>query len=204
MSSAVETLTAAVRAQILDGTLAGGERLREQALAEAHEAARHTVRAALRRLEGEGLVRLAPNAGARVASLQPAEIADLAVTRRLLEVGAVRLALERCGGRLPPSVHDSVGRFAALCRSGPAWGAVVLAHSRLHEALVAAAGSPRLARAHAALSSELALFLVQGRPHFALDALADDHLALVASIERDGPDALEAHLAASAAALLPR
>jgi DNA-binding GntR family transcriptional regulator len=202
VSSAVDALTARLRAGILDGTLGGGERLREQALADTHDAARHTVRAALRQLAAEGLVHLAPNAGARVVSLEPAEIADLHATRRLLEVGAVRLALERRGGRLPPAAHAAAERFAVLCRSGPSWDAVVLAHAGLHEALVAAAGSPRLTRAHAALSNELALFLVQGRLHFAAEALAADHLALLAAIERDGPGALEAHLDASAAALL--
>lgn len=234
-SSAAEVLAAALRGAILDGALAGGERLREQALAGEHDVARHTVRAALRLLEGEGLVVIAPNAGARVAALDPAGIADLSLTRTLLEVGAVRLALAR--GPLPPSVHAAAARFAAVCRgegadvgphaphrpSGPAgddadgaalgppqparepsWGAVVLEHARFHEALVAAAGSPRLTRAHAALSSELALFLVQGRPHYALASLAEDHLGLVTALERTGPGALEEHLAASAAALLGR
>lgn len=203
MSGAVTALAGALRARILDGALVGGERLREQALADEHDAARHTVRAALRQLEAEGLVRIAANAGARVTALAPAEIADLARTRTLLEVGAVRLALEGRDG-LPPAVHEAAERFAILCRSrtAPAWGAVVLEHARLHEALVAAAGSPRLSRAHAALSTELALFLVQGRPHFSLPALAADHLALVAALEREGPPALEAHLVASAAALL--
>lgn len=202
--TAAEKLATTLRAEILDGGRVGGERLREQALADDHEVARHTVRAALRRLEAEGLVRIRLNAGARVAGLDRAEIADLAATRTLLEVGAVRLALARGGGRLPPVTHAAAADFARLCRDAPPppWGAVVLAHAALHEALVAAAGSPRLARAHAALSSELALFLVQGRPHFTLEALAADHLALVAALEADGPSALEAHLAASAAALL--
>lgn len=79
---------------------------------------------------------------------------------------------------------------------------MVLGHSALHEALVRAAGSPRLSRADAALSAELALFLVQGRRHHGLPKLAADHLALVGAIERDGPGALEAHLRASAAAFL--
>lgn len=200
--SAVAALAEALRSEILDGVHAGGERLREQALADAHDAARHTVRAALRRLEAEGLVQIAPNAGARVARLEPADVADLSAARTLLEVGAVRLALERNDGQLPKTTHETAKRFAVLCRSGPRWGTVVVAHGRLHEALVAAAGSERLTRAHAALSNELALFLVQGRSSFALEMLATDHLALLAAIERNGPDALEAHLAASAAALL--
>ncbi len=213
-ASAAATLAKALRARVLDGELAGGERLREQALADAHDVARHTVRAALRQLEAEGLVRIAPNAGARVASLAPTDIADLSATRTLLEVGAVRLALARHGGRLGPEAHAAAARFAAVCRAhgerangepqgrSPRWGVVVLAHARFHEALVAAAGSPRLTRAHAALSNELALFLAQGRPHFSPAALAREHVALVAALEREGPAALEAHLAASASALL--
>lgn len=201
---AADALAATLRAAILDGAPAAGERLREQALADDYDVARHTVRAALRRLEAEGLVRITPNAGARVAGLVQAQIADLATTRTLLEVGAVRLALARGRGRLPPEVHAAAARFATLCRSvvSPTWGAVVLGHAALHEALVAAAGSPRLAQAHATLSTELALFLVQGRPHHTVEELAADHLALVAALEAEGPSALEAHLAASAAALL--
>jgi hypothetical protein len=74
----------------------------------------------------------------------------------------------------------------------------VAEHDLLHRALVGAAGSGRIARAHASLSAELQLFLVQGRPAFPLEELAADHLALVAGLEREGLPALERHLAASA------
>jgi hypothetical protein len=113
----------------------------------------------------------------------------------------VRLALARHGGRLPREVHRRAEAFAALCRERPepAWSAVVGEHDLLHRALVDAAQSPRISRAHAGLSAELQLFLVQGRPAFGLEELAADHLALVTGIEREGLDALERHLAASAA-----
>lgn len=201
---AAATLADALRARILDGALPGGERLREQALAGAYDVARHTVRAALRALEGEGLVRIEPNRGAAVTRLTPADIADLHAARTVVEVGAVRLALERRGGRLTAAAHAAAAAFAARCRSDPAptWSSVVLAHNQLHAALVAAAGSPRLTRAHGALSAELALFLVHGRPHFSLDSLAAGHLALLTEIEDRGARALEAHLRASATALL--
>lgn len=203
---AAEALAAMLRARILDGALPGGMRLREQALATEHDVARHTLRAALRSLQSDGLVRIEPNRGAAVTLLAPEDIADLQTARALVEMGAVDLALAHHGGRLPAGVHAAATALAECCRSIPApgWRAVVLAHNALHEALVAAAGSARLSRAHAVLSSELALFLVQGRPHFALAALAADHLALVAAIEHDGSDALKAHLEASAAAVLGR
>ncbi len=199
--SAADALAAALRARILDGDLRGGTRLREQELAASHDVARHTVRAALRALQAAGLVTIEPHRGARVAFLGPEEVQGLYELRQVLETGAVRLALERHGGRLPPAVHGQARAFAALCRRRPAppWSDVVAAHDLLHRALVAAAGSERIARAHAGLSAELQLFLVQGRPAFGLDDLAADHLALVSGIEAEGIPALERHLAASAA-----
>lgn len=201
-ASAVELLAGELRGKILDGRRAGDERLREQELAAAHGAARHTVRAALRQLAAEGYVRIAPNAGARVASLSHEAISDLHATRLLLELHAAERALDAGAGRLPASVHAAVADFATRCRGGAAWHELVVAHAGFHETLVAAAGSPRLARAHAALSVELTLFLVQGRAEFPPEALAAEHLELVTELERRGPEALREHLAASRAALL--
>jgi DNA-binding GntR family transcriptional regulator len=172
-------------------------------LATTHGAARHTVRAALRALAAEGLVVIEPNRGARVAGLGQLEVAGLHALRVILEVGAARMALERGGGRLPAAVHARADAFAALCRRDPEppWSDIVTAHGELHEALVAAAGHPRVTAAHRGLSTELRLFLVQARPHFSARGLADDHLALLAGLEAEGTDALERHLQASARAL---
>ena len=198
--SAADVLAAALRGRILDGELPGGTRLREQELARTHDVARHTVRAALRALQAEGLVTIEAHRGARVAFLGPEEVQGLHELRQVIETGAVRLALERGGGRLPAEVHARARAFAGLCRRRPAppWREVVAELDRLHRVLVGAAGSERIARAHASLSAELQLFLVQGRPAFPLEELAADHLALVADLEREGLPALERHLAASA------
>jgi DNA-binding GntR family transcriptional regulator len=104
---------------------------------------------------------------------------------------------------LPAAVHDRAAAFAAVCRRDPEppWSEIVTAHGELHEALVAAAGHPRVTTAHRGLSTELRLFLVQARPHFSARGLAEDHLALVAGLEAEGTDALERHLHASARAL---
>ena len=67
-ASTVDQLAAVLRERILDGDLEPGRRLIERELVEAYDVARHTLRAALRRLESEGLVRVEPNRGARVAS----------------------------------------------------------------------------------------------------------------------------------------
>jgi DNA-binding GntR family transcriptional regulator len=200
----VGALAAALRTRILDGELPGGTRLREQELTDGYGVARHTVRAALRELAAGGLVRIEPHRGASVTLLEPGDVEGLYVLRGILEVGAARIALERGGGRLPRAVHEAAQSFATLCcgREEPAWSTVVVAHNALHEAIVAAAGVPRLVDAHAALSAELQLFLVQGRPHYTLRRLAADHVGLVVALEREGPEALEEHIRLSTEALL--
>ena len=74
------------------------------------------------------------------------------------------------------------------------------AHDRVHEALVAAAGAPRIERAYAALSTELDLFLSQLRPVWTASA-SGRTTALVRDLARDGPDVLREHMAQALRAL---
>src|SRR5215210_7548014 len=113
-ASTVDQLAAVLRERILDGDLAPGRRLVERELVEAYDVARHTLRAALRRLEAEGLVQVEPNRGARVAALSAADLGDLFALRLALEREAAHLALERGDGRLPPDVHEAAQRLHRL------------------------------------------------------------------------------------------
>jgi DNA-binding GntR family transcriptional regulator len=201
-SSTVDQLAGVLRARILDGELEPGRRLVERELVATYDVARHTLRSALRRLEVEGLVTVEPNRGARVAKLEPADLADLFALRLALEREAAHLALERGGGRLPRSVHDAVTLLDRTARRRQAaWKDVAAAHSGVHEALVAAARAPRIERAYAALSTEIDLFLSQLRPVWTRARLGPDHLALVEDLERDGPDVLREHMALALRAL---
>ena len=114
--SSVETVVEALRKEILDGERPGGQRLVEQELTARYGVARHTLRAALRELASEGLVRIEPNRGARVTRLSAEEIVELYELRTALEVEAARLALERHRGRLPAPVHEALGTLEAACR----------------------------------------------------------------------------------------
>jgi DNA-binding GntR family transcriptional regulator len=201
-ASTVDQLAAALRERILDGDLQPGQRLIERELVATYDVARHTLRAALRRLEADGLVRVEPNRGARVADLSHEDLVELFALRLALEREAAHLALERGGGRLPEAVHAAardLDRLAARRRTS--WNEIAAGHHSVHEALVAAAGAPRIARAYAALSTELDLFLSQIRPVWTRERLGPDHLALVADLERDGPDVLREHMAQALRAL---
>jgi DNA-binding GntR family transcriptional regulator len=201
--STVDAIAAALRTRILDGDLGPGERLRELELVEAYGVARHSLRAALRALATEGLVTIEPNRGARVAQLTTAGLDALFELRAALELEAARLALERNDGRLPKPVHDAVRLMAAVCaQPDPPWSAVVDAHDRVHGELVAAARSPRIQRAYAALAGELRLFVIQIRPSWSLERMAEHHERLLAGLETEGVAALRRHLEDGAATLL--
>ncbi len=201
-TSTVDALAGALRRQILDGELTPGAWLRERELCESYGVARHSLRAALRALSAEGLVRIEPHRGAHVAQLGKEEIPWLYELRVALEVEAAHLALERGGGRLPVEVHEALARLQAACQDeDPSWSDVNEAHAALHAAIVAAAGSPRIAAAHAALNGEMQLFLLALRPHVEPRELAEDHAALVLGLELGGTDVLREHLRRSAETL---
>jgi DNA-binding GntR family transcriptional regulator len=202
-TSTVDALAAALRREILDGELPAGSWLRERELCEAYGVARHSLRAALRALAADGLVRIEPHRGARVAQLTEDDVRWLYELRAALEVEAAHLALERNGGRLPDDVHQALDRLQTACAGDdPPWSAITEAHADLHGAIVAAARSPRIAAAHAALSGEMRLFLLALRPHLDPSELAADHAALISDLERHGPAALREHLRTAAATLV--
>lgn len=201
--STVDALTQTLRRRILDGDLAPGTPLREEALAGEYDVARHSLRSALRALQGEGLVQIQLGRGARVTSLSAEDVRGLAELRLALEIEAARSALARGDGRLPPEVHRAADRLASLCRRRDAsWGAVAEAHEQLHHAIVLAAESPRIAAVHDQAGAELRLFVLQLPPAWTLERIASDHLALVERLEREGPGVLRPHIEASTEALL--
>jgi DNA-binding GntR family transcriptional regulator len=203
-ASTVDQLAAVLRERILAGELEPGQRLIERELVEAYEVARHTLRAALRRLEGEGLVRVEPNRGARVAELSGDELTELFKLRLALEREAAHLALERGDGRLPAAVHEAAQRLQRISqRRRSTWSEISRAHHGVHAGLVAAGQAPRIERAYAALSTEIALFVSQLKPVWTKEQVGADHVALVRAIEREGPDVLREHMAQALRALRP-
>jgi DNA-binding GntR family transcriptional regulator len=74
-----------IREAILRGIYRPGERLNQDAIAEALGVSRMPVRASLRQLEAEGLLSIFPHRGAVVSTLSAAEVAEIFDMRRLLE-----------------------------------------------------------------------------------------------------------------------
>jgi len=211
VTTAVEAVAQDLRAAILAGEPAPGDRLREQALAERYDVARHTVRAALRLLAAERLVVIPAHRGASVARLEGEELRALFELRTALEVEAARLLAGRRpldGTPAPPEVEVAAARLFALCGAAEAAASADVdpltaaelrnsvdeAHLALHHALVAAAGSPRITAAHAALAVEHRLVLLQSRTALDPARMAAHHRELLAGLPRFGPEALRRHL----------
>ncbi|BDS49881.1 GntR family transcriptional regulator [Rhodoluna lacicola] len=83
--SSPSRVAATLREEILNGTLAPGERIVQEDLALRFGASRQPVRDALRLLEGDGLVTLKPNAGAWVSKLSERECDEAYLVRERLE-----------------------------------------------------------------------------------------------------------------------
>src|SRR5688500_9793904 len=83
--STVDAAAMALRALILDGDLAPGDRLRETDFAERLGIARHSFRAATQLLIGEGLLRREPHRGVQVTVLTATDIIDTFRLRAALE-----------------------------------------------------------------------------------------------------------------------
>lgn len=123
--SATVRIADALRTEILEGTFAPGERIRQEVLAERYGASRLPVRDALRTLEAEGLVILVPNTGAWVAKLSLEECQEVYQIRERVEPLLLRMSAPALGlaalDRLLPLVEtmraaSHVEEFLALDR----------------------------------------------------------------------------------------
>ena len=84
-----------LRKQILDQDLKPGERLLEVAVSESLNVSRTPIREAFRLLQQDDLVERIPQGGVRVTDLPVDELREILVLRKILEVYAVELAIER-------------------------------------------------------------------------------------------------------------
>lgn len=84
-----------IREQILSREIAGGEPLRQDAIAKSFGASIIPVREALRQLEAEGLVELHPRRGAVATELTLAKALEWIDLRRLIETDLIGQAIDR-------------------------------------------------------------------------------------------------------------
>jgi DNA-binding GntR family transcriptional regulator len=151
-STSAERTLASLRELILDGDLRPGTRLGEVELAERLGVSRTPVREALTRLAAEGLVEIAPNRGARVATWTVAELEGVFDLRMSLEPQLTGFAVAHAGPADVDALDELARRMLAVGSPGPDQDldALVPLNRAFHDRLVALAGHPALAAALAA------------------------------------------------------
>jgi DNA-binding GntR family transcriptional regulator len=134
----------AIESDIVSGTFLPGAKLDEESLASRYGASRTPVREALKHLASQGLIELRPHAGAFVAKLTVAELAEMFETMAYLEAACAALASRRhtAEDREALSVaHQACARAAR--RADP--DTFYAANARFHETVYAASHNAYLA-----------------------------------------------------------
>ena len=144
--SLVEVTTRRLRAEILSGELAPGQRLVEEQIVQRFAISRAPLREALRTLANQGLVEHLPRRGTRVTELSERDIDELFDLRDVLERHAAQIAfpLHKVPGEDP---LGAVRRELDEMRRADAAGDDLAkddAHRAFHAAVVALAGNRQL------------------------------------------------------------
>jgi len=143
--SIVDRAYEAVRDMAMAYRIKPGERLNEGQLAAQLHISRTPLREALHRLNAEGLIRFAPGKGFYCRNLEVHEIFCLYESRKALEVGAIKLAIERADDAEIEALLDF------LATTGPDTGgrstdALVQLDEQFHERLMGMSGNPEMVR----------------------------------------------------------
>jgi DNA-binding GntR family transcriptional regulator len=200
-----------LRHDILHCVLRPGERLRLQLLADGYSFGIGSIREALYRLVGDGLVLSEEQRGFSVTPISRESLLDLLNMRLLLEEQGIRESIEHGAVEWEVGVVSAFHRLAKCSGDGadprvvdPAWERC---HADFHRSLVAGCSSPLLLQMHETL-------FVQGNRyrHFYLTYVAGkrDHLAehrslMEAALRRDADETvrlIRIHLKATVESLL--
>jgi DNA-binding GntR family transcriptional regulator len=110
-STTYERVHAAMLRDIIGGSIKPGDRLKTAELAERYRVSQMPIREAIQRLQGEGLVTLTPNSGARVRSFDTKFIANLYELRAELHAFAHRDLFLRWDPDLPDRLTKIQERY---------------------------------------------------------------------------------------------
>jgi len=171
-----------LRKAILTGELKPGERLMEIHLAEKLGVSRTPIREAIRKLELEGLVVMAPRKGAEVAEITEKSLKDVLEVRRALDVFSTELACERITEKGKKALWKACLNFEEAMRGGELQ-VIARKDEILHNIIVEATGNARLEQIVNNLSEQMFRYRFEyikdtGR----YDAIMEEHRKLYDAI----------------------
>lgn len=132
-----------IRRKILSAQIAPKTRLKEDFWAKKLKVSRMAIRETLTRLLGEQLVSLGPKGGYFVKALSSEEVTQIRELREILELGALRLALEKVTKDQIHRLEKICNDFSAMVEQGYYAGACE-ADLKFHETLIECSGNLKL------------------------------------------------------------
>jgi DNA-binding GntR family transcriptional regulator len=137
--SASATVADTLRKGILLGTLPGGERVRQDAIATRFGVSQMIVREAFRQLVTEGFLKAEPRRGVSVACLSADEAQEMTELRGLIEAKALEWAIPR----MSHADLEGAARVLAELDKAKSIDRIISLNARFHEALYAPARKER-------------------------------------------------------------
>jgi len=179
----------AIRQRIVDGEYYPSQRLVEAQLAQSLGFSRHNVRTALDRLHTDGLVRIAPNRGATVATLTLEEALDILRAREALEAEAARMAAQRITDEQLAELAEHVATMTKALAASE-WDRYSATNVLFHEKVYQASGSRTIPDLIKTLRLRLArlqlrTILIPGRSEGSLS----EHVAIYEALRARDPAA---------------
>lgn len=138
---------AKIRAAIISLEFQPGEALQETALARRLGASRTPVREALRRLQGEGLIEVAPSKGMIVAQVSVQDVENAYFVIEALEGVSARLAAERRDSAEADLLREVMARFTSA--EPPVLDEWIRVDSVFHDVIRQMAANPKLTQTSA-------------------------------------------------------
>lgn len=172
-----------LRRRILYGELRPGQRLKIDELAVLCDVSHMPVREALRELQGEGVLDVFPHRGAVIRGVDREFVGNFYDVRAAIEAMLAGRCAERADAAALGELNAAVDAFESADASDAK--ARVSADRRFHHAINAIADNPQALQmlAQGRLLAE-ALRLRFGYGGGRMDAIVDEHRALVGAIER--------------------
>lgn len=201
--SLADDIAERLRAAILAGHFAPGERLGEEHLARKMEVSRGPIREAFARLEREGLIVTRRNRGACIARLTRDDLDELYTLRRVLEPLALERTIAHADQPLFVAMQQIIDEMAFHHRQGLTEQVAADLDLRFHDLLYQAANHRRLFSAWSTIRPQIHILLLSRNVAHAdfRDAMVSGHQQLLDAIrDRDEPQAqalLRQHLAGS-------
>jgi DNA-binding GntR family transcriptional regulator len=185
-----------LREAIARGQFHPNERLVEATVAQRIGAGRTAVRAALVRLDQEGLVRLEPNRGARVRLISDHEALEIEEVRAVLEGMLARRAAVRIKAQALRALRGVMLEMRKRVDIGDSLGYSEL-NATFHQIIWTAADHPTATNLVGSLKSQAIRFQYQTalRPGRAQRSL-QEHEAIFAALKSHDPDGAEAAMRA--------